>query len=289
MADKPKRASEYKSEQVELVRATCLYVATKLGDMMDDLLIIGGLVPSLIVDQGDLPEGTDAHVGTMDLDVGLQLALLDEGRYRKLTERLRDAGFEMDKNDDGNPTRQRWAITNSGTVTVDFLVPPSREGDRGGKLRDIEPDFAAIIAPGLRCAFRDRKQVTLDGRTLFGEKAQREVWVCDAGAYVVLKALAFDSRGENKDAYDLFYVIRNYGAGIGDVVDKLRPLLDDDEATKAVEVLRRDFTDPEAVGARRVAEFVTGGPDDEVQADVVGFVSQLLKSLDAAPEGDDSP
>jgi hypothetical protein len=48
MADKPKRASEYKSEQGELVRATCLYVATKLGDMMDDLVIVGGLVPSLI-------------------------------------------------------------------------------------------------------------------------------------------------------------------------------------------------------------------------------------------------
>lgn len=29
MPDKPKRASEYKSEQVALVRATCLYVATK--------------------------------------------------------------------------------------------------------------------------------------------------------------------------------------------------------------------------------------------------------------------
>lgn len=153
MADKPKRASEYKSEQVELVRATCLYVATKLGDMMDDLLIIGGLVPSLIVDQTTLPEGAGAHVGTMDLDVGLQLVLLGEGRYRKLTERLRDAGFEMDKNEDGNPTRQRWAITNSVTVTVDFLIPPSLDGDRGGKLRDIEPDFAAIIAPGLLCAF----------------------------------------------------------------------------------------------------------------------------------------
>lgn len=66
----------------------------------------------------------------------------------------------MDKNDDGNPTRQRWAITNAGTVTVDFLIPPSREGYRGGKVRDIEPDFAAIIAPGLRCACRDRKPVT---------------------------------------------------------------------------------------------------------------------------------
>ncbi len=31
MPEKPKRASDYRSEQVELVRATCLYVATKLG------------------------------------------------------------------------------------------------------------------------------------------------------------------------------------------------------------------------------------------------------------------
>ena len=101
MADKPKRGSEYRSEQFELVRATCLYLATKLGDMTDDLVIVGGLVPSLIVDQTALPEDVAAHVGTMDLDVGLQLALLDEGRYRKLTERLRDAGFTMDKNEDG--------------------------------------------------------------------------------------------------------------------------------------------------------------------------------------------
>lgn len=165
-------------------------------------------------------------------------------------------------------------------MTVDFLIPPSREGDRGGKLRDIEPDFAAFIAPGLRCAFRDRKQVTLDGRTLFGEKAAREVWVCDAGAYVVLKALAFDSRGENKDAYDLFYVLRNYGTGVREVAVNLQPLLDDDEAGKAVAVLRRDFTHRESLGPRRVAEFITGGPDDDLQADVVGFVAQLLDALD---------
>ncbi len=87
-------------------------------------------------------------------------------------------------------------------MTVDFLIQPSLAGDKGGKLRDIEPDFAAIIAPGLRCAFQDRQRVTLEGRTLFNEKATREIWVCGAGAYVVLKALAFDSRGENKDAYE---------------------------------------------------------------------------------------
>jgi len=77
---------------------------------MDDLLIVGGLVPSLIIDQDHLSAGVDSagvdpHVGTMELDVGLQVALLNEGRYRQLTGRLRDAGFEMDKNEAGNPTR----------------------------------------------------------------------------------------------------------------------------------------------------------------------------------------
>lgn len=276
MTEKPKRAFEYRNEQVALVRSTCLYIATKLGDMMDDLLIVGGLVPSLIVDQAALPDGIEPHVGTLDLDVGLQVTLLDEGRYRMLTDRLRDAGFTMDRNALGNPTRQRWTITGSEAVTVDFLIPPSRDGDQGGKLRNIEPDFAAIIAPGLRCAFDDRQRVALDGRTIRGEKAMREVWVCGPGAFVVLKALAFDSRGENEDAYDLFYVIGSYGSGVDDVAARLKPLLGDPEARRALDVLRRDFCDPDCVGPRRVAEFLVGAIDDEIQADVVGFVEGLL-------------
>ncbi len=155
MADKPTTAAGYKSEQVELVRAACLYVATKLGDIMDELVVIGGLLSSLLIKQDELPEGTAAHVGTMDLDVGLTLALLDEGRYKTLTERLRRAGFEQDVNDEGKPTRQRWKIERLEKVTVDFLVQPSLPTDKGGKLRDIEHDFAAVIAPGLHLAFQD--------------------------------------------------------------------------------------------------------------------------------------
>jgi len=280
MPDKPTTAEGYRGEHVALVRATCLYVATKLGDLMDDLVVVGGLVPSLLVDQANLPEGTPVHVGTMDLDVGLTIALLDEGRYCELTDRLRRAGFEPDVNEQGNPTRQRWKIESVEKVTLDFLIAPSLPSDRGGKLRDIEPDFAAIIAPGLHLAFEDRKQVTLTGKTILGEKATRMIRVSDAGSYVVLKALAFDGRGENKDAYDLHYIIRNYGAGVEDVATHLRPLLADPAATKALEVLRRDFLDQEAVGPRRVALFLTGGPDDEIQADVVGYVSALLAACE---------
>ncbi|MCK4415301.1 MAG: hypothetical protein KAY32_17340 [Candidatus Eisenbacteria sp.] len=277
MPEKPATAAGYRGEHVALVRATCLYVATKLGDLIDDLVVVGGLVPSLLIDQVTLAEGADAHVGTMDLDVGLAVALLEQGRYRALTGRLRQAGFSQDVNEEGNPTRQRWKIVRAEKVTIDFLIPPTQPDDTGGKLRDIEADFAAVIAPGLHLAFQDRRRVTLSGPTIMGEDATRDVWVCGPGAYVVLKALAFGSRGENKDAYDLFYVVRNFGSGVEDVAACLRPLLADRAVSEAITILRRDFLDHNGVGPRRVAEFLTSGPDDAIQADVVGFLHQLVE------------
>jgi hypothetical protein len=144
-------------------------------------------------------------------------------------------------------------------------------------LRDIEKDFAAIIAPGLQLAFLDRRRVRIDGKTIFGEMASREILVCGPGAFVVLKALAFRGRGESKDAYDLYYLVRNFGSGVDDVAACLRPLVADVEAQRALQVLREDFLVHDGAGPRRVAEFLQGGPDDEIQADVVGFVRLLLE------------
>jgi len=282
MPEKPSFASDYKKENVELVRQTCLYVATKLGDLLDDLVVVGGLVPSLLIPDESMPADEDGHIGTMDLDLGLSLALLDTKRYEDLTLRLHRADFKPDENEEGNPTLQRWKITPAPDlkVTVDFLIPPSLEADKGGELRHIERDFAAVITPGLRLAFRDRQKVSLEGLTLLGEKASREIWVCGPGAFVVLKALAFELRGENKDAYDLYFVIRNYGSGVDDVYRCLGPLLKEEETQKALEILNRNFSEPDGVGPSRVARFLYGGPDADLQADVVGFVRELLTKCD---------
>ena len=78
----------------------------------------------------------------------------------------------------------------------------------------------------------------------------------------MLKALAFQGRGENKDAYDLVYMLQNYGGGIDDVFQRLQPLLKSPFAQQALAVLERDFTEVDHVGTKRVAEFL-GDPQDE--------------------------
>lgn len=276
MPEKPSRASDYSKEQIQLVKATCLYLATILGDCMEQAVIVGGLVPSILIDQENLPDGADSHVGTMDLDLGLTLAIFNEKRYQAITERLRSANFSPDVNEQGNLTRQRWKIEQIGKVTVDFLVPQSSDNDYGGQIKDIEKDFAAVITPGLGLAFKDKIKITLEGYTIFGENAKRDVYVCGPGAFVVLKALAFRKRGENKDAYDLYYHIRNFGSGVEDIAAALNPLLNEKETKEALKILKEDFTGNDSIGAVRVARFLTDITDETIQADVAGFIHALL-------------
>ena len=283
MSVKPRTAAGYADASVELIKATCLQVATVLGNLMDDLVIVGGLVPSLLVDQTHLDEGVEPHVGTLDLDVGMSLAVFDDEHYQAITERLRSAEFEPDVNAKGNPVMQRWLHREHRKITIDFLIPPSYKDDRGGRIRKLQKDFGAIIAPGLELAFKNFEVITIDGFTLKGERAAREVKVCGAGAYVALKALTFRGRGENKDAYDLYYLIRNYGGGVEDVAAQFQRLLPNKECDSAVKILREDFIETDAVGVRRAVEFIRGeGETDRVlQSEITGFVQAFLDAMEA--------
>ncbi len=277
MTRKPTVAKGYSSETALVVYSTALYLATKLGDLRDEIVVVGGLVPSLLIPQSASATDRPPHVGTMDVDLGLAIALLDQQRYHELCERLRGAGFEPDTNDAGNATSQRWRINADGhRVTVDFLIPATSASDKGGTLRHLEAGFAAVVMPGLELAFADRQLVTLTGDTVHHEQATREIWVCGAGAFTVLKALAFDNRGENKDAYDLIYVLQNYGSSIEDVFERLRPVLQSNAAGQALAILERDFRGMDSVGPKRLAEFLGDPSNEALRADAMGSVRALL-------------
>lgn len=277
MLSKPSSGDGYGRGQLARVHQTCLYLATKLGDLLDEIVVVGGLVPYLLVDQEKLPFDLEPHAGTMDLDMGLALAILNQERYRELGVRLRDAGFQPDVNEQGNRRFQSWTTSDVHSVTVDFLIPLTDETDEGGDVLHIESDLAAIVTPGLELAFQDRHWKELSGLTPSGARATRNIPVCGAGAFTVLKALAFGNRAENKDAYDLFYVWR--GVGISNVAESLATLLPDSHINDALSVIERDFFDHDGLGPVGTAQFMTLGPDDNVQADVVGHAQTLLRLL----------
>ena len=103
---KPERADEYSPRQMLAVRAACFGLVSAVGDLLDDVVIVGGLVPSLLV-PATRSDG-EAHVGTLDVDVGLQVGVSDRAHYHRLAKRLREHGFAPSTGQDGEPRHDRW-------------------------------------------------------------------------------------------------------------------------------------------------------------------------------------
>jgi len=71
VSDKPSTENGYVPEDLKLIRRTCLYAATKLGDLREEVVVVGGLVPSLLVDEGQ-PE--DEYKSDLSSHVQLNLS-----------------------------------------------------------------------------------------------------------------------------------------------------------------------------------------------------------------------
>lgn len=276
MTDKPTTADGYPPELAVEAKRMCLFVATILGDLLDDVVVVGGLVPYLLIDQATAPaEGR--HVGTRDLDLGL--ALLNEERYREIAQRLRDRGFQQATNDKGYLTRQTWVLPDA-MVSLDFLIPPIVEGQRPGSLQPLEADFAAIVMPALPLAFLDTVSVVLDDVTPAGERARRKVRVAGPAAFVAMKAHAFRIRGANKDAYDLVYLLTQHGdEPLVGVAQAFATIADHPEAQQALDFLAEDFASVDHVGPKRHAEFLGNRDDDGFRQDAVGVVQAFLAAV----------
>nr|WP_246344605.1 nucleotidyl transferase AbiEii/AbiGii toxin family protein [Conexibacter arvalis] len=250
--------------------------------MLDEICIVGGLVPLLLVDQ-TAPGPDGPHIGTNDLDVGLAITLLDDARYAEIATQLRQERFEPDVNANGNPTSQRWRLQGR-KVTIDFLIAPPEPDAEPASVKHLLPDLGAYVVPGVALAFEERVWTPLEGHTLRGERARREIPVCGPGAFVVLKALAFAGRGKPKDVYDLIYLLRNWSRGQADVVNRLRVHAHTQQelVSEAFDVLARDFATLDSVGPSRAAEFLDGPDHDADLADAHGEISDLLTACRAA-------
>lgn len=258
------------------VGAACLDLATVLGSLLDSITVVGGLVPSLLIPEGDPAAGFEPHPGTMDLDLGLSLAILDTQLYTEIARQLRGSGYRPALSPTGNERLQQWRAPGSDVV-IDFLIPRTTAGEQDGRIKPLEHDLGAVITPGLELVERDYQVVTLEGITLRGSQARRDIRVCGVGAYVVLKARAVHLRDKSKDAFDLFYILRNYGTGLEAVASALRPLLDNEIAQEAMQWLSDDFATVGHIGPVRVALFRYRVPNPQLQSDAYGLVQELLR------------
>ncbi len=97
---------EYREAPTERVRQLLLTVVAQLDDLAQHITVVGGLVPSLLIDAAT--DGFDPHIGTYDVDLGIAVNAEQTSHYMSVVARLTELGF--DNREQGSI---RWALRNN--------------------------------------------------------------------------------------------------------------------------------------------------------------------------------
>jgi len=284
MPEKPQQVEGYTKDAGVLAESALLDIWRFLGDFHEHLVLVGGLVPRYLVDRSksEFIIERPGHCGSMDVDLGVSLAVANEKTYRTIRKTLVDKlGFKPGANEAGREQRHSFVKEIEGNdVILDFLTV--KYGGPPAKIREIEESLSAIQAEGLGLALRDPLIVEITGPLLSGDLTTEQVRICRAVPYVVLKALAFDNRGEPKDSYDLVYTLRYYQDGPSSVASEVRDNERGAESFQhALTILAKRFKSLEYDGPGTYANFL-GGNKSSDREQAFAAVQEFLREVNIA-------
>lgn len=277
----PQSANDYDDRTTRAVKSVLVEVGQILGSFKGKFAVIGGAVPWLLLNNQDMP-----HVGSVDVDLSLDAEALGDGEYATLIEALRKQGYEQKTALRRFQLVRRVPATDGGPpidIIVDFLM--LRDAEIVKNTPPLVADFAVQRAYGADLALRFYQLVAVDGPMPDGGKNRVEIAVCSIPALIAMKGYALHGRLKQKDAYDIYYSIRNYPGGADALAEACRPLLEHKSGVQGFKYVAEKFDSPESFGPTCVRRFVedTGilgeRTPEQWQMDAFGQVDAWLRAL----------
>jgi hypothetical protein len=175
----PQSAADYDDKSTQAVKSVLLEMGQILGSYKGKFVVVGGLIPWLLQNNEDMP-----HVGTLDIDLGLDPSALADGEYASLIESLQGRGYrqradlkqfqlvrELPQDDGSAPIE----------VVVDFLM--QRDVKVVKNRPPLVEDFRAQGVNGTDLAIRLAQDFKLTGNMPGGGTNTVTISVCSIPAF----------------------------------------------------------------------------------------------------------
>ncbi|MBW6466698.1 MAG: nucleotidyl transferase AbiEii/AbiGii toxin family protein [Brevefilum sp.] len=266
---------QYDSRLVNAANSVLLEIAHLLHAYADGFVVVGGSVPGLI-----LRNQPEPHIGSIDVDIALDQHKIHEIDYRTIKSLLVERGYSPEE----QPFTYSRDVVIEGKpskVKVDFLA-----GEYGGtgnkhrtqRVQDLQPRKARACD----LAFIQTIPVKITGELPNGAIDQVTIQVASIVPFLMMKAQALNGRMKEKDAYDIYYCMRNYPGGHRALVLAFKAFPSNKLVDEGLRILKEKFASPEHVGPVFITDFLAeSDPETKmiIQRDAFERVAALLKSL----------
>jgi len=277
------KASDYGDRENQAVLQVLVELAQILGSQHKNFVLVGGSVPSLLFDN-PVPQ----HIGTMDIDLNLNPEALGDYDYADLIKELENHDYERDLKH-LKPFQMLRTIdlkdgANPIPVIIDLLMP------KDAKVRDHRPPLIEGLKvqriDGGIYALDHYQEISIDGLKPDGRPNKVKILVASPPALLVMKGYALVGRDKQKDAYDIWFCIRNYEGGINVLADVCKPLLEEEEARTAYLNIAGKFRHENDFGPITVRRFLENSLDkcadmtaEQIQMDAFFRVNKWCELL----------
>lgn len=266
---------DYTAEGVEAARSVLIELIHLLGEYKDDIVLIGGWIPEVL-----LPHHSGPHVGSMDVDLALNHLKIQEAGYKMIQDLLKSRGYEQ-----GDQPfiffRNLKVGDHDVKVQVDLLAGEyegTSKGHRHQKVHSVQ----ARKARGCDLAFEMSTEIRIEGTLPGGAHDSVSVRVASIVPFLVMKGMAMETRMKEKDAYDIYYCLLNYPGGIDALAEEFRPHLHHGLVKEGLQKIAGKFSSEKAFVPKSVSDFEEiDDPDEQarIQRDAYERVNALLHKL----------
>jgi hypothetical protein len=266
----PGLAGDYGAREVLAVRQVLVELGQVLGSYRGKFVVVGGAVPWLL-----FPQANPSHVGTLDIDLDLDPEKLAEGQYAEMVALLEESGYERSSTGLQAFQMRRNVKVDDGpeiAVVVDLLMPL---GAKTKKNRPPKvPNLRVQQASGGGLPLRFYQEIEVSGLMPDGRQNQVVLAVASIPAFLAMKGFALVGRNKKKDAYDIYYSVRNYEGGPQQLAQDCQPLLGFKEGLEGYKAIACKFRSGDDYGPTTVRMFLQ-------QSDALGDMSAEQVQLDA--------
>ncbi len=240
---------DYNKEMVKAAHSVLLELAHVLGEYREGIAIVGGWVPGLLI-----PEDVADHVGSMDVDLALDHKLLQEAGYETIRQRLESHGYRQDQNQPFIFYRDVPSGDNTITIEVDLLAGEYEGTGSRHRTQRIQ-DANARKARGCDLVFPMSEEISISGVRPGGYKDTATIKIAGIVPFIVMKGMALVDREKEKDAYDIYFILKNYPSGLDKLIELFQPHCENRLVREGLQNIAERFATPGHIGPNFVADF----------------------------------
>ncbi len=277
----PDVARDYDARGSAAAYSVLIELGQVLGAYRQKFVIVGGAVPWLL-----MPNVRPSHIGTLDVDLNLSPEALSAGEYATLIESLETAGYERGVDDLKPFQLRRWVRLDAGepiAILIDLMMPDD------AKTRKNRPPLVdglrVIEASGGRVALDHNVVRHIEGRMPDGRNNSVDLLVASIPAFLVMKGYALIGRDKKKDAYDIYFSVRNFDGGPIALAEACKELLADESVTTGYRNIAGKFQHEDDFGPQTVKAFLAESDAlgemtaEQIQVDAFMQVRAWLRAL----------